>query len=329
LGEGYDRAYWESCCFYGGLNAVKFSGSGTFNAWWERCWFFSITKAFDFPDGANDFLNMGWSRCVWRYCEYDIYAQGGDSFYLENNLHEACTGAEALHLTGVYHIHVNSDHFEQNKRDILVDVFNGKTPKILTLDKLTHTKTATCVNNLVLVNAATHSTVRGVVTLNSGGPTDADYKWDTTGGQTVEIDQACIFANAPSVSTGFDFSRSAGTWTPAITGLTVVGAAPTVTGAYVKNGPMVHFFVHIVPAGADTTASVAGTTYSTLPFVPMQSPFPWFGAQVVDSSLNTGTGGVSGSAWVRGSGVNVCHFPTWTASNGRITISGSYMVSFN
>lgn len=49
-------------------------------------------------------------------------------------------------------------------------------------------------------------------------------------------------------------------WTPAFTGLTVVGAAPTITGKYFRiSSSLVYFHVHIVPG--TNTSSTAGTTY--------------------------------------------------------------------
>jgi hypothetical protein len=138
---------------------------------------------------------------------------------------------------------------------------------------------------------------------------------------------------------GFDFSANTplagktstllnyyeeGTWTPTFTGLTIVNGTGGVTyqANYVRVGRIVTFTITILVSGTATTQSIAGTTYSTVPFNPVS--LGWQTFNVVD---NTGAGSVLGTGIVRGSSVNLLMMPTWAALNSRISISGTYMVA--
>ena len=109
-----------------------------------------------------------------------------------------------------------------------------------------------------------------------------------------------------------------GTWVPLFTGLTVVNGTGGVTydGQWTRIGNLVTFSVRIITSGNATTASTAGTTYSTLPFIPARSSKN----AVTDSGLTD-----LGGSTIYTNGNNYC--PTWSARGNYIFITGSFFVS--
>lgn len=107
------------------------------------------------------------------------------------------------------------------------------------------------------------------------------------------------------------FRGDAGTlWTPTLTNLTVVGAAPTITGRVFKIGYLAYFWVRIVP-GTNTSA-VAGTTYiNNFPLV-LESD----GACFAISGLLGSNSGMCDQA------SNNIYVPAWTNVTVPLTVVG-------
>lgn len=103
-----------------------------------------------------------------------------------------------------------------------------------------------------------------------------------------------------------------GTWTPVFTNLTVVGDL-TVTGKYIKIGRLV--YAEMVVQSTTTTASTAGTTYSTLPF-PQDS-------NSTCTAVNYSTKASYGVGAV-GLGDDRCYTPTWPAVQD-VVVSFTYL----
>jgi hypothetical protein len=105
---------------------------------------------------------------------------------------------------------------------------------------------------------------------------------------------------------------SEGSFVPAPTALTVVGAA-NYSGKYTQIGNIINWAITIVPVGAGTTAStLSSTSFSGLPAAASPN-----GVCVAASTAigSYGTGLVTGSA---------AYPPSWTATNATVTISGTY-----
>lgn len=118
-------------------------------------------------------------------------------------------------------------------------------------------------------------------------------------------------------TSGEDYSE--GTFSPSITGATVVGA-PVVTGNWTKVGRMIYYNIRIACDGGNTFASTGGATYvNNMPFT-------------CNTSFNGGSGCVTnGSLADLGVGVVALnttryYFPTMVAQTSPITISGWYQV---
>lgn len=110
-----------------------------------------------------------------------------------------------------------------------------------------------------------------------------------------------------------------GTWTPTFTNLTVVSGTggATYSGRYSRIGRTVFYTIKIVCTGTATTASVAGTTYCTLPIAATQD-------DTVDVA-NATTRLSVGSGYLDSTN-DRCYPATWTATGNTIIISGKYEV---
>lgn len=110
-----------------------------------------------------------------------------------------------------------------------------------------------------------------------------------------------------------------GTWTPTFTNLTVVSGTggATYSGRYSRIGRTVFYTIKIVCTGTATTASVAGTTYCTLPIAATQD-------DTVDVANATTLLSV-GSGYLDSTN-DRCYPATWTATGNTIIISGKYEV---
>ena len=110
-----------------------------------------------------------------------------------------------------------------------------------------------------------------------------------------------------------------GTWTPTFTNLTVVNGTggATYSGRYSRIGRTVFYTIKIVCTGTATTASVAGTTYCTLPIAATQD-------DTVDVANATTLLSV-GSGYLDSTN-DRCYPATWTATGNTIIISGKYEV---
>ena len=110
-----------------------------------------------------------------------------------------------------------------------------------------------------------------------------------------------------------------GTWTPTFTNLTVVNGTggATYSGRYSRIGRTVFYTIKIVCTGTATTASVAGTTYCTLPIAATQDDT----VDVADATtrLSVGSGYLDSTN-------DRCYPATWTATGNTIIISGKYEV---
>lgn len=81
-------------------------------------------------------------------------------------------------------------------------------------------------------------------------------------------------------------------WTPSFTNLTVVGAAPTITGSVYRIGQsLAYFSIKIVPG--TNTSSVAGTTYVNNFPVSVKTPGPCF---VLSGNLGGSIGMIENSS---------------------------------
>jgi hypothetical protein len=108
------------------------------------------------------------------------------------------------------------------------------------------------------------------------------------------------------------FTGDTGTnWTPQFTNLTVVGAAPTITGRYYKLSQALSFFrVKIVPG--TNTSSTAGTTYINNFPLTMSADGVSF---AVSGLLGGGTGMCDQAS-------NLIYPPGWSAVTVPLTILG-------
>lgn len=105
-----------------------------------------------------------------------------------------------------------------------------------------------------------------------------------------------------------------GSWTPTLTGFTVVGT-PTVTGTYVKIGRTVTFSVTI--AGATSTTNVTGTGSINLPFRNGAISF------ATPCATNATTFGGYGNGYIAANDLSV-YPPAWAATAATIVVSGVY-----
>jgi hypothetical protein len=158
--------------------------------------------------------------------------------------------------------------------------------------------TSTGTGNTVL--SAT-PTLSGDVTLSTGNLVVADTKGidfsATSGTGTSELLD--------------DYEE--GTWTPAFTSLTVVGAA-SFEGSYTKVGRLLYWKAKVSTTG--TTASVANTTFiNNLPF-PLGPDRPTFIAQAADFVGCNAVGWVASQTQAR--------TPGWSATASDIYLSGCY-----
>ena len=104
-----------------------------------------------------------------------------------------------------------------------------------------------------------------------------------------------------------------GVWTPAWTGLTVVGALTT-SGRYTRLEHLVA--VHVEVQGATSTASTVGTTYvNNLPFTALAS------AGALATDFSTGVGLVNGQIVIA---TTRLYPPTWAASADRFGLDAVY-----
>jgi hypothetical protein len=142
------------------------------------------------------------------------------------------------------------------------------------------------------------------------------------------LSESAIVGNANNTSINQVVGTPAGavltyrqdTWTPAFTGLTVVGAA-TYAGYYEKIGSLVKFTAVITPTGAGTTevTSYGGAYINNLPFTTATSPVGYDICSVLDVS----TPDPLQQSTIQPNSTN-CFLPDWTARNAVIVISGSY-----
>ena len=109
-----------------------------------------------------------------------------------------------------------------------------------------------------------------------------------------------------------------GTYTPTVSGLTVVGT-PTYSGSYTVIGNTCYFSIEVSVSGG-TTASTAGTTMFTLP--PSYAPVARDTVMAVDASVNSLGVGLLDTA----SG-GLAKPPTWSARAATVVISGQYRIS--
>jgi len=111
------------------------------------------------------------------------------------------------------------------------------------------------------------------------------------------------------------FTGDTGTsWTPTATNLTIVGAAPTITGVYYRSGQFIDFRIRIVPG--TNTSSTAGTTYFSVPFNINAD-----GANTIVSGLLGGGNGMCDSATDR------IYPPAWSTVTIPLTIVGRVLAS--
>jgi hypothetical protein len=161
-------------------------------------------------------------------------------------------------------------------------------------------KTVTNIINASQI--ATPITFVGDVTLSTGNLVIG------TSGKGID------FSSTPGTGTSellADYEE--GTWTPAFTSLTVVGAA-SFEGSYTKVGRLLYWKAKVSTTG--TTASVAGTTFiNNLPF-PLGPDRPTFIAQAADFVGCNAVGWVASQTQAR--------TPSWSATAADIYLSGVY-----
>ena len=106
------------------------------------------------------------------------------------------------------------------------------------------------------------------------------------------------------------FTGDTGTsFTPTATNLTVVGAAPTITGIYYRSGQFIDFYIRIVPG--TNTSCTAGTTYFSVPF------------DIITDSANFIVSGLLGGAVGQCDAATNRIYPgTWAAVTVPLTIQG-------
>jgi len=116
-------------------------------------------------------------------------------------------------------------------------------------------------------------------------------------GNGLKFPAASVLQTDPNILDDYE----EGSWTPSFTGLTTVGTL-TATGKYVKIGRLVQVEMRVV--STTTTASTAGTTYSSTPF-PAASRSTCTAVNA-STKASYGVGGV-------GFGDARCYTPTWPA----------------
>lgn len=109
-------------------------------------------------------------------------------------------------------------------------------------------------------------------------------------------------------------------WNPIFTDLvTVPGTGSiSVTGRYSLIGKIVSYTIKIVCTGDATTASLAGTTYSSIPQLAAYDDV-CTAADLTDN-LGIGVGSLNSTT-------DRCYTPTWAATGDTIVISGKYEIS--
>jgi len=103
-----------------------------------------------------------------------------------------------------------------------------------------------------------------------------------------------------------------GTWTPTLTGLTVVGT-PTYTGTYTRTGRLV--FIRVTIASTTSTASTSGTTTIT------NLPYSSSGASVCYAADGANAAGYGTGFMAAGT----IYTPTWPASSS-VAVTATYTV---
>lgn len=100
-------------------------------------------------------------------------------------------------------------------------------------------------------------------------------------------------------------------WTPVFTNLTVVGAAPTITGRiYRISQSLAYFTIKIVPG--TNTSSTAGSTYAT-----------GFPLTMKADGINFAVSGLLGTnSGMNDSATNRVYVPSWSAVTVTLTIIG-------
>lgn len=102
-------------------------------------------------------------------------------------------------------------------------------------------------------------------------------------------------------------------WTPTFTNLTVVGAAPTITGALYRIGrSLAYFSVKVTPGAGGNTSAVAGTTYVN------NFPLSLKG----DGACLAVSGLLGSSAGMCDQASNKIYVPAWSTVTVPITVVG-------
>jgi len=122
-----------------------------------------------------------------------------------------------------------------------------------------------------------------------------------------------LFYNGTSWVMSTPLTETDGTWTPTVTGLTIVGT-PTYTAKFKQIGNVVFFSLHI-QSTISTAATVGSTTFS-LPSTPAAVTVVYVANNVVSTQYANGLCITNG----------LLYAPTWSASSD-IVISGFYFTT--
>jgi len=273
--NGYDRTSFWHCAFLGGKYGWTSTGTtGTFDIYFEHTHFFNIVTAGCFlPSTMADPLNMVWRDCICRFSGYFIDAQVGDSFYLENNIVEACTSG-GCRFDSVFFLNLKGNHFEQNAVggaghfDIEVKATTNST-KVLTMigDTLTF-DLAHGQTKQIHITDALKMAFWGVGSNGSGGSAVTSIDINTPGGREVRGLDSCSLATASAIAGATEYREIVylnTTYTPSWTS---TGTQPalgngTITGTYTRTGSQVT--ARIVLTMGSTTTFGTGTYRLSLP----------------------------------------------------------------
>lgn len=110
---------------------------------------------------------------------------------------------------------------------------------------------------------------------------------------------------------------SSGTWTPTLTGYTIVGS-PIITGKYVRNGNTVHCWILIDTSVGNTVQSIAGTSRI--------SNFPLNLAPTIRSTCTASDEAITSYGVGAVSPADGAYTPSWPAGTNNIYIYYSYYI---
>lgn len=263
----------------------------------------TISMAATAPSGLYSALLIQAARFTFGASDFDadVYNVRVEGNRFNNSANDAiiCTfetiGAAPAFTSKLYDVWFDGNYFEASRYCINFLPQNGSTATVCNRISINYNRSKN-VTNLINFNGVANQFTNFECIGN---------KFDGSGAFKTGTGSANIFTD------------SATAWSPAFTGLTVVGA-PIITGNAYQLGKRLFVDVVIDPNGGTTASAGYGTTY--INNLPRTSAGPGVGGV---NDLNTASylGGTSTS----GSSVR-CDVPSWTARGDFINISLSYPI---